>query len=94
MKLTQKEVEHVANLARLYLHEDELEQMTAQLDTILAYVDKLEALDTSDVEPTTHAFPITNAFREDRVVPSLTQKDALCEGPVTNEENFIVPRVI
>ena len=80
MKITQEEVEHVAHLARLRLSEKELEQMTAQLDTILAYVDKLEELDTTGVVPTSHAFSITNAFREDIVQPSLTQKDALSEG--------------
>ena len=94
MKITQKEVEHVAHLARLRLNEEELEQMTGQLDTILAYFEKLEKLDTSGVEPTTHAFSITNAFREDQVVPSLEQKLALREGPDTNEDSFIVPRVI
>ena len=94
MKITQEEVEHVANLARLHLDKNELEQMTAQLDTILSYVEKLEELDTSGVAPTTHAFSITNAFREDTVKPSLTQKDALAEGPKTNEESFIVPRII
>ncbi len=94
MKITQQEVEHVAHLARLNLNEKELEQMTVQLDTILVYFEKLEELDTTGVEPTTHAFSITNAFREDGVKPSLTQKDALTEGPNTNEECFIVPRVI
>lgn len=94
MKITQEEVEHVAHLARLHLSEKELQQMTAQLDTILAYVDKLEELDTTGVVATTHAFSITNAFRDDIVRPSLTQKEALSEGPSTNHESFIVPRVI
>lgn len=94
MKITQEEVEHVAHLARLHLSEKELQQMTAQLDTILSYVDKLEELDTTGVVPTTHAFSITNAFRDDIVRPSLTQKEALSEGPSTNHESFIVPRVI
>jgi len=94
MKITQKEVEHVAHLARLHLSEEELEQMTVQLDTILVYFEKLEELDTTGVKPTTHAFSITNAFREDRVKPSLAQADALAEGPNTNKECFIVPRII
>ena len=94
MKITQKEVEHVAHLARLRLNDEELEQMTVQLDTILAYFEKLEKLDTSGVEPTTHAFSITNAFREDRVAPSLDQDLALREGPDTNEDSFVVPRII
>lgn len=94
MKITQEEVKHVAHLARLPLKEEELEQMTSQLDTILSYFEKLEDLDTSGVEPTTHAFSITNAFRDDLVKPSLSREDALREGPNTNEEAFIVPRVI
>ena len=94
MKITQKEVEHVAHLARLRLDDQELEQMTTQLDTILAYFEKLERLDTSGVEPTTHAFSITNAFRKDQVEPSLEQQTALREGPSTNQDSFIVPRVI
>ncbi|MEE4166208.1 MAG: Asp-tRNA(Asn)/Glu-tRNA(Gln) amidotransferase subunit GatC [Desulfocapsaceae bacterium] len=94
MKITKEEVEHVAHLARLHLDEKELEQMTAQLDTILSYVEKLQELDTSGVVPTTHAFSISNAFREDCVQPSLTQQEALAEGPKTNQESFIVPRVI
>ncbi len=94
MKITKEEVEHVAHLARLHLDEKELEQMTAQLDTILSYVEKLQELDTSGVVPTTHAFSISNAFREDSVQPSLTQQEALAEGPKTNQECFIVPRVI
>ena len=94
MKITQKEVEHVAHLARLRLNDEELEQMTGQLDTILAYFEKLEGLDTSDVVPTTHAFSITNAFREDEVTPSLKQQDAISEGPKTNDQSFVVPRII
>ena len=94
MKITQQEVEHVAHLARLHLDGEELARMTAQLDTILSYVAKLEELDTSGVEPTTHAFSITNAFRADVVLPSLSRQEALANGPVENGESFVVPRVI
>ena len=94
MKILQHEVEHVAHLARLHLSRDELHTMTSQLDTILSYVAKLDELDTSEVEPTTHALSITNAFREDEVKPSLTQREALANAPQHNEESFMVPRVI
>lgn len=94
MKITKKEVEHVAHLARLHLGEEELTQMTAQLDTILSYVAKLDELDTSGVEPTTHAFSITNSFREDLVSDSLSQDEALANGPQNNGEAFVVPRII
>lgn len=94
MKISQREVEHVAHLARLHLSQEELSVMTAQLDTILSYVAKLDELDTTEVEPTTHAFAITNAFREDTVNPSLTQREALANAPEHNGESFVVPRVI
>ena len=94
MKLTRKEVEHVAHLARLNLSEDELVKMTEQLDNILSYVDKLEELDTQGVEPITHAFSISNAFREDVAKESLAQQQSLDNCAVKNEEAFIVPRII
>ena len=94
MKISRQEVEHVAHLARLHLNDEELVQMTAQLDTILSYVAKLHELDTSGVEPTTHAFSITNAFREDQVRNSLKQEEALSNEPQQNGEAFVVPRVI
>ena len=94
MKITREEVEHVAHLARLNLSEDELEKMTGQLDEILRYVDKLEELDTSGIEPTTHAFAITNAFRKDSPHTSLDQEDSLRNCAVKNNEAFIVPRIL
>jgi aspartyl-tRNA(Asn)/glutamyl-tRNA(Gln) amidotransferase subunit C len=57
-------------------------------------VAKLEELDTGDIEPTTHAFSITNAFREDIVEPSLDQDKALANGPDHSDDSFVVPRVI
>ena len=94
MRITEKEVEHVAHLARLHLGKEELVRMTAQLDTILSYVAKLDELDTAGLEPTTHAFSISNAFRDDEVQESLEQSQALANGPKQNKETFVVPRVI
>lgn len=94
MKISQQEVEHVAHLARLHLSREELRTMTTQLDMILSYVAKLDELDTSSVEPITHALSVTNAFREDKVKPSLTQREALANAPEHDEAFFIVPRVI
>lgn len=94
MRIKKEEVEHVAHLARLSLEGDELDQMTKQLDMILSYVAKLEELDTTGVEPTTHAFSITNAFREDEVKESLEQSRALANGPEHSEDSFVVPRII
>lgn len=94
MKITREEVEHVATLAKLNLSEKELAKMTDQLDTILSYVAKLDELDTAGVVPTTHVFDINNAYREDEVEPSLTQAEALVNGPQENGEAFVVPRII
>ncbi len=94
MKISRAELEHVAHLARLNLKEEELVRMTGQVDTILAYVAKLDALDTTGIQPTTHAFSIVNAFREDQVTPSLSQEEALANGPQQNGEAFVVPRII
>ncbi|MDK9706850.1 MAG: Asp-tRNA(Asn)/Glu-tRNA(Gln) amidotransferase subunit GatC [Desulforhopalus sp.] len=94
MKISKEQVEHVAHLARLTLTEEELEQMTGQLDNILSYVDKLDELDTSAVVPTSHVFSVCNAFREDIVKESLSRNDALMNAPQHDGETFLVPRII
>ncbi len=93
-RITRKEVDHVARLARLELSEDEKETMTRQLDRILGYVDKLNELDTSTVEPTSHVIPMLNVMREDEVRPSLAPDDALSNAPDREDAFFRVPRII
>jgi len=93
-KITHKEVEHVARLARLELTEAEKEQMTAQLDAILDYIGKLNQLDTSAVEPTSTVIPMVSVMREDEVRPSLTQDEALANAPDREGLYFRVPRII
>lgn len=94
MKITLQEVEHVAQLARLALSEEEKEQMRSQLDRILGYIEKLNQLDTTSVEPTSHVLPMTNIFRDDALVPSLSREDALANAPDRREGFFQVPRII
>lgn len=94
MKITLKEVEHVARLARLELTAEEKERMRVQLDSILSYIDKLNELDTSAVEPTSHVLPMTNVFREDEVMPSLSQEEVLTNAPDRHESFFRVPRIL
>ncbi len=93
-RITRSEVEHVARLARLELTEEEKERMTAQLDSILGYIEKLNELDTSQVEPTTTVIPMVSAMREDQVRPSLKQDDALANAPDREGVFFRVPRII
>ena len=94
MKITPEEVRYVAKLARLSLSEAEVAETTLQLDRILSYVEKLDELDTTSVLPTTHALALSNAFREDELGRSLTQQEALANGPLQNGEAFVVPKVI
>jgi aspartyl-tRNA(Asn)/glutamyl-tRNA(Gln) amidotransferase subunit C len=69
MKVTAKDVEHVAKLARLGLTEDEKKRFTEQLSRILDYAETINKLDTKSVPPTSHAIPMKNVFREDKFVP-------------------------
>ncbi len=95
MKITRAEVEHVADLARLHFTEDELDGFTTQLNEILSYVAQLEGVDTGDIEPSTHAIHMANAFREDEVKPSLSPKEALANAPEKEDEAFfVVPKII
>ena len=92
--LGREEVQHVARLARLHLSDEELERMREQLDAILAYIDKLRALDTAGVEPTSHAVPMVNVMREDEHRPCLDQDEALANAPERSGEYVRVPKII
>lgn len=94
MVLSREEVLHVARLARLQLREDEVDLFTRQLNEILAYVAKLQEVDTQGVPPMAHAFTAVNVFREDEVVPGLPREEALSNAPAREEGGFVVPRVI
>jgi len=94
MKITREEVEKVAVLARLELTGEEKDIFTGQMDAILAYVDKLNELDTSGVVPTSHAVPMENAFRDDEARPSIGVESALANAPERADGFFRVPKVI
>ena len=94
MSVTLKDVEHIATLARLSFSDAEKRQFTDQLNTILAYIDQLNSLDTSKVEPLTQVIDSKNVFREDVVVPGLPTDKALANAPARTEEFFKVPKVI
>lgn len=93
-KISAKDVEDVARLARLELSAAEKERMGRELDGILTYIDKLRGLDTSEVEPTSHAVPITNVMRDDEPRPSLPQAETLANAPDRQDELFRVPKII
>ena len=92
--IQRKDVEYVARLARLALTDAEIERMREQLNGILAYIEKLNELDTSDVEPTSHAVPLVNVMRDDEAGPCLPREEALANAPDRAGEFFRVPRII
>jgi aspartyl-tRNA(Asn)/glutamyl-tRNA(Gln) amidotransferase subunit C len=94
VKITTSEIEHVAHLARLSFDPSEIEDLGRQLNDILGYIGKLEELDTSRVDPTTHALELTNAFRKDGVKPSLQVEKTLSNAPELEQGRFVVPKII
>ncbi|MBI4466839.1 MAG: Asp-tRNA(Asn)/Glu-tRNA(Gln) amidotransferase subunit GatC [Acidobacteria bacterium] len=97
MKITRKDVEHVAALANLELTPDEVERMQKQLDSILAYIDKLNELDTATVAPMAQVLAESGpeaAWRHDAPRPGLTRADALAHAPDPQDPFFKVPKVI
>ncbi len=93
-KITREEVVQVASLARLEFSPAELDLLTNQLDAILERVEQLNELDTSAVEPTSHAVPLENVFRDDEVRDSLGVEQALRNAPLQAQDCFVVPKVI
>jgi aspartyl-tRNA(Asn)/glutamyl-tRNA(Gln) amidotransferase subunit C len=94
MSVTIKDVEHIAELARLKFNEKELDNFTHQLNEILSYVEKLNELDTENVEPLSHPVENTNVFRDDIVKQSVPREEALKNAPDKNDSFFKVPKVI
>jgi len=93
-KINRDEVAYVANLARLTLDGEAVIKFTTQLNKILLYMDKLNEVDTTGVEPMSHAIARKNAFRSDTVAASLTIEASLANAPDAKGSCFQVPRVI
>ena len=94
MALTREEVRKVALLARLELAEEELDAQAANLNTLLEQFEKLQALDVTGIEPTSHAIPLVNVLREDVLRPSLSRDEVLVNAPEASDGCFVVPRVL
>ncbi len=94
MAVTINDVEYIAKLARLEVSAEEKAKLMHQLNEILAYIEKLNELDTSSVEPLSHVIELKNVLREDAVTPSLTPEEALKNAPARTEKFFRVPKVI
>jgi aspartyl-tRNA(Asn)/glutamyl-tRNA(Gln) amidotransferase subunit C len=92
--IDQTQVRKVAKLSRLELTDSEIEEITIQLSAILEYVEKMNELDTTGVEPLAHCLPISNVFREDFVKESLGTEKTLANAPQTDGEFFKVPKIL
>lgn len=92
--ITRDEVRHLADLARIDLDDAELDHLAPQLSVILESVAAIAQIAADDIPPTSHALPLTNVFREDVVVPSLSAEAALSGAPEVEEQRFAVPKIL
>lgn len=94
MRLTRENIESVAYLSRLELSDEEKDKFTDHINRLLDNFEKLQELDTSDVEPTSHVIPVANIFRKDESRPSLPPDEVVANGPQVADNCFVVPRVV
>ncbi|MFT8313146.1 MAG: Asp-tRNA(Asn)/Glu-tRNA(Gln) amidotransferase subunit GatC [Clostridium sp.] len=94
MTVSKKDVEYVAELARLSFSEEEKENLIGDLNSVLGYVEKLNELDTDDVEIIVNPYYIENKFREDEIEPSMELSSVLDNAPDKLEEYVVVPKII
>ena len=88
------DLSRVVKLARIELTPEEERRLAPQLSEVLKYIEKLNELDVSGVEPTVHATPLSNVMREDEPRDSLSQEDALRNAPKAANGLFVVPKIV
>ena len=93
-EITAEQVAHLANLARIDLSSAEIDRLTVELGQIVDSVAKVAEVATPDVPATSHPMPLTNVFRDDVVVPSLTVEQALSGAPDRAGDKFRVPAIL
>jgi aspartyl-tRNA(Asn)/glutamyl-tRNA(Gln) amidotransferase subunit C len=94
MSIARAEVAHLARLSRLALTDDELDHFAVQLDQIISAVARVQEVAAEGIPLTSHAVPVTNVFRDDVVVPTLSPDQALDQAPAVEEQRFRVPRIL
>lgn len=94
MKVSQEDVKKIAHLARLEMPESKIGEMQDSINKVLVWMEALNSVDTSEVEPLVHMTSALNNFREDEAKVTLDRAKALALGPDTNETCFKVPQVI
>ena len=93
-RISKNEVQKVAKLSRLQLSEAEVDELTTQMGAILEYVEKINELDTENVEPLAHSLPVSNVFREDIIGESLGTEKTLANAPQREGDFFKVPKIL
>jgi aspartyl-tRNA(Asn)/glutamyl-tRNA(Gln) amidotransferase subunit C len=93
-KIDETQVRKVAKLSRLDLTDTEIEEFTGQLEAILGYVDKMNELNTDDVEPLAHCLAIFNCLRDDEIKESIGANAALANAPQRDGDFFKVPKIL
>lgn len=92
--VTRADVAHLARLARIAMTDDELDNLAGQLSVILGAVARVQEVAAADIEPTSHAVPVTNVFRPDELQPCLTAEEALSGAPAAEDGRFRVPQIL
>ena len=92
--ISDETIEYVGILAKLELSDEEKEQAKKDIGRMLDYVDKLNELDTSGVEPMSHVFPVNNVFREDVVENGDDSENMLKNAPEVREQSYVVPKTV
>ena len=93
-RISADDVRKVAHLARLDLPDDKIDTYTGQIESILAYVGQLQAVDTSDIVPTTRAVEVVNVTRVDGVTPTDVREDILDQAPKREGDFYRVPKIL
>lgn len=88
------DVRYIARLARLELSDEEVAKYQSQLSNVLTFVEALRKVDVSTVEPTAHASPVFNVFRQDEAQASFTPQEALANAPRQANDLFVVTKVV
>ncbi len=94
MKVSKEEVRYIAKLAKLDFSDEEIEELSMELSKIISYIDKLNELNTANVEPLSHPLEKINVFRDDIENKSISTAEALKNAPDKTERFFKVPKVI
>ncbi|MFK2826046.1 Asp-tRNA(Asn)/Glu-tRNA(Gln) amidotransferase subunit GatC [Bacillus sp. B190/17] len=93
-RISEEQVRHVANLARLAITDEEVELFTSQLDSIIGFAEQLNELDTTGVKPTSHVLDVKNVLREDKSAPGLPREEVLKNAPDHADGQIRVPAII